>query len=38
MLNRKYGKYLSNLWQIFENRNSFGNIDFLLQNGNCLAI
>jgi len=39
LLDRKYGKCLSNLWQIlgkkiFENGNIFGNMDFSLQNGN----
>jgi len=35
MLDRKYGKSLFNLWQIFgkffENGNTFGNMDFSLQ-------
>jgi len=43
ILDRKYGKCLSNLWQIFgkndfESNNIFHNFRFSLQNGNCLAI
>ena len=39
MLDRKYGKCLSNLWQkSFENGNIFGNMNVSLQNGNFLAV
>jgi len=35
MLDRKYGKCLSNLWQkILENGKIFGNMDFSSRNGN----
>jgi len=39
MLDRKYGKCLSNFWQkCFENGNIFGNMNVSLQNGNFLGV
>jgi len=39
MLDRKYGKCLSNFWQnIFESGDIFVNIDFSLKNGNIYFI
>jgi len=39
MLDRKYGKCLSNLWQKnFQNGNLFDNTDFSIQIGNFLAM